>query len=55
MNEEYIIRQFAKGDTFYIISKGRCKVTRSARKYEQPVFEKYLEKGDFFGEEALNQ
>jgi CRP-like cAMP-binding protein len=55
MNEEYIIRQFAKGETFYIISKGRCKVTRSSKKYEQPQFVKYLEKGDYFGEEALLQ
>lgn len=55
MNEEFIIRQFAKGDTFYVISKGRAKVTKSNKKWEQPKFVRYLNKGDFFGEEALTQ
>ncbi|PSN58180.1 cGMP-dependent protein kinase [Blattella germanica] len=50
---DYIIRQGARGDTFFIISKGQVKVTM---KQPNTVEEKYirtLQKGDFFGEKAL--
>jgi CRP-like cAMP-binding protein len=52
-NEEFIIRQYAKGDTFYIISKGKAKVTKSNGKWDEPKFVKYIERGGFFGENAL--
>lgn len=50
----YIIRQFAYGDTFFIIAKGKVHVTRSSTvdsKNEQLL--NTLEAGDFFGEGAL--
>ncbi|XP_055332267.1 cGMP-dependent protein kinase 1-like isoform X2 [Paramacrobiotus metropolitanus] len=50
---EYIIRQGARGDTFFIISRGRVKVTRKATENEEEKFIRSLERGDFFGERAL--
>eukprot|EP00092_Neocalanus_flemingeri_P014651 GFUD01015813.1.p1 GENE.GFUD01015813.1~~GFUD01015813.1.p1 ORF type:complete len:680 (+),score=166.60 GFUD01015813.1:294-2333(+) len=50
---EYIIRQGAIGDTFFIISKGRVKVTRKEGGNEEK-FIRNLHKGDFFGEKALS-
>merc|ERR1711970_1692959 len=50
---EYIIRQGAVGDTFFIISKGRVKVTRKEGGTEDK-FIRHLHKGDFFGEKALS-
>jgi CRP-like cAMP-binding protein len=48
-----VVRQYAKGDTLYIISKGRVKVTKSASKWEEAKFVKHLHRGEFFGENAL--
>ena len=53
IHDEFIVRQYAKGDTFYIISKGKAKVTMSSSKWEEPKFVKYLHRGDYFGEDAL--
>jgi len=50
---EYIIRQGAIGDTFFIISRGRVKVTRKEGGNEEK-FIRNLHKGDFFGEKALS-
>merc|ERR1712106_212137 len=50
---EYIIRQGAIGDTFFIISQGRVKVTRKEGGNEEK-FIRNLHKGDFFGEKALS-
>merc|ERR1719464_278527 len=50
---EYIIRQGAIGDTFFIVSKGRVKVTRKEGGNEEK-FIRNLHKGDFFGEKALS-
>nr|ANH79565.1 PKG\ len=52
-NGEYIIRQGARGDTFFIISKGTVNVTREDSPSEDPVFLRTLGKGDWFGEKAL--
>ncbi|MXQ80551.1 hypothetical protein E5288_WYG008954 [Bos mutus] len=52
-NGEYIIRQGARGDTFFIISKGKVNVTREDSPNEDPVFLRTLGKGDWFGEKAL--
>jgi len=50
---DYIIRQGAIGDTFFIISKGRVKVTKKEGDSEEK-FIRNLHKGDFFGERALS-
>jgi cGMP-dependent protein kinase 1 len=51
---DYIIRQGARGDTFFIISKGQVRVT--IRQTDDALEEKFIRtlvKGDFFGEKAL--
>ncbi|XP_028827450.1 cGMP-dependent protein kinase 1-like isoform X2 [Denticeps clupeoides] len=50
---DYIIRQGATGDTFFIISEGQVKVTQQTSANEEPVFLYTLSKGDWFGEQAL--
>uniref|UniRef100_A0A8C2DEF3 cGMP-dependent protein kinase n=1 Tax=Cyprinus carpio TaxID=7962 RepID=A0A8C2DEF3_CYPCA len=50
---EYIIRQGARGDTFFIISKGKVNVTREDPPNGTPVYLQALGKGDWFGEKAL--
>ncbi|XP_072393989.1 cGMP-dependent protein kinase, isozyme 2 forms cD4/T1/T3A/T3B isoform X4 [Diabrotica undecimpunctata] len=52
-NGDYIIRQGARGDTFFIISKGKVKVTRKMPNSNTEEFIRTLGKGDFFGEKAL--
>lgn len=52
-NGDYIIRQGARGDTFFIISKGRVKVTMKQPNSTEEKYIRTLEKGDFFGEKAL--
>jgi len=51
---DYIIRQGAIGDTFFIISAGRVKVTRKEAGAPEEKFIRNLHKGDFFGEKALS-
>lgn len=53
-NNEYIIRQGARGDTFYIISRGRVRVTKTNEAGEEQ-FIREMGKGDFFGEKALKR
>ncbi|XP_020316247.2 cGMP-dependent protein kinase 1 isoform X5 [Oncorhynchus kisutch] len=50
---EYIVRQGARGDTFFIISKGKVNVTREDLPNDMPVYLRALGKGDWFGEKAL--
>ncbi|KAL2083332.1 hypothetical protein ACEWY4_021105 [Coilia grayii] len=50
---EYIIRQGARGDTFFIISKGKVTVTREDCPGGEPVLLRSLGRGDWFGEKAL--
>ncbi|XP_055503223.1 cGMP-dependent protein kinase 1 [Leucoraja erinacea] len=50
---EYIIRQGARGDTFFIISKGKVNVTREESSNEEAALLRTLGKGDWFGEKAL--
>ncbi|XP_047464976.1 cGMP-dependent protein kinase 1 [Mugil cephalus] len=50
---EYIIRQGARGDTFFIISKGTVKVTQGDAVHQDPVPLRELVRGDWFGERAL--
>ena len=52
-NGEYIIRQGARGETFFIISRGRVKVTMKGEGETDEKFVRSLHRGDFFGEKAL--
>lgn len=49
---DYIIRQGATGDTFFIISEGQVKVSQQTSDKEH-VTEKMMSKGEWFGEQAL--
>ncbi|KAL0281011.1 UNVERIFIED_CONTAM: hypothetical protein PYX00_002140 [Menopon gallinae] len=49
----HIIRQGASGDTFFIISSGRVKVTQQKPGREEEEEIRILGKGDYFGEQAL--
>jgi len=50
---EYIIRQGARGDTFFILKKGTVDVTQRASVHSEPSFVRSLTKGAYFGEKAL--
>eukprot|EP00096_Caligus_rogercresseyi_P000213 TRINITY_DN1056_c0_g1_i3.p1 TRINITY_DN1056_c0_g1~~TRINITY_DN1056_c0_g1_i3.p1 ORF type:complete len:574 (-),score=180.06 TRINITY_DN1056_c0_g1_i3:275-1996(-) len=50
---EYIVRQGAGGNTFFIISRGRVKVTKVEPSFKEEKFIRNLHKGEFFGEKAL--
>ncbi|XP_013776666.1 cGMP-dependent protein kinase, isozyme 2 forms cD4/T1/T3A/T3B-like isoform X1 [Limulus polyphemus] len=50
---DYIIRQGAHGDTFFIISKGKVQVTIKVPELEEEKYIRTLYRGDFFGEKAL--
>jgi len=50
---EYIVRQGAKGETFFLISCGKVRVTRMENCGFRETFVRNLEQGDFFGEKAL--
>jgi cGMP-dependent protein kinase len=56
VNGEHIVRQGARGETFFIISRGRVKVTMKTDESGVSTDEKFirtLHRGDFFGEKAL--
>ncbi|XP_042337356.1 cGMP-dependent protein kinase 1-like, partial [Plectropomus leopardus] len=50
---EYIIRQGARGDTFFIISKGKVNVTQEDPTNQETTHLRELARGDWFGERAL--
>uniref|UniRef100_A0A673A0S1 cGMP-dependent protein kinase n=1 Tax=Sphaeramia orbicularis TaxID=375764 RepID=A0A673A0S1_9TELE len=50
---DFIIRQGARGDTFFIISKGTVNVTQEDSANQEPVYLRELGRGDWFGERAL--
>lgn len=50
---DYIIRQGAKGDTFFIINKGTVRVTIIDPKHQNESFVRMLGEGEYFGEKAL--
>ncbi|KAI3364785.1 hypothetical protein L3Q82_000913 [Scortum barcoo] len=52
-DEEFIIRQGARGDTFFIISKGKVNVTQEDSANHEPTHLRELSRGDWFGERAL--
>ncbi|XP_011181149.2 cGMP-dependent protein kinase, isozyme 1 [Zeugodacus cucurbitae] len=49
----YIIRQGASGDTFFLISQGSVKVTQKLTPTSEEKEIRTLERGDYFGEQAL--
>ncbi|XP_077999493.1 cGMP-dependent protein kinase 1-like isoform X1 [Glandiceps talaboti] len=51
---ECIVRQGARGDTFYIINKGKCQVTQRSTGGTDIKVVKTLKRGDYFGEKALH-
>jgi len=51
---EYIIRQGASGVTFFIIRKGKVRVTLNQEGQEEK-FLRFLGRADFFGEKALRE
>jgi len=50
---QQIISQGDEGDYYYIISEGRCQVSRRSSKQPEPQILAELSAGDSFGEEAL--
>lgn len=52
-NGDYIVRQGARGDTFFIISRGQVRVTIKQPDTTDEKYIRTLSKGDFFGEKAL--
>ncbi|CAL8089616.1 unnamed protein product [Calicophoron daubneyi] len=50
---DYVIREGARGNTFFIISKGKVKVTKNRGKDGEEQFIRCMERGDWFGEKAL--
>ncbi|XP_074525807.1 cGMP-dependent protein kinase 1 [Halichoeres trimaculatus] len=50
---DYIIRQGAAGDTFYIISRGQVKVTEKKQGHDEQTILSQLSDGQWFGEKAL--
>uniref|UniRef100_A0A8C6L431 cGMP-dependent protein kinase n=1 Tax=Nothobranchius furzeri TaxID=105023 RepID=A0A8C6L431_NOTFU len=50
---EYIVRQGARGDTFFIISKGKVNVTKGDLASQELIHLRELGRGDWFGERAL--
>lgn len=50
---EVVIRQGDEGDYYYIVSEGRCQVTRLSPRTKESVVLAELDGGDAFGEEAL--
>ncbi|XP_006820496.1 cGMP-dependent protein kinase 1-like [Saccoglossus kowalevskii] len=51
---ECIVRQGASGDTFYIISRGKCQVTQRSSSNSNAKVIRTLRRGDYFGEKALS-
>ncbi|XP_025155558.1 cGMP-dependent protein kinase, isozyme 2 forms cD4/T1/T3A/T3B isoform X3 [Harpegnathos saltator] len=52
-NGDYIVRQGARGDTFFIISRGQVRVTIKQPDTTEEKYIRTLGRGDFFGEKAL--
>ncbi|KAK1881879.1 cGMP-dependent protein kinase 1 [Dissostichus eleginoides] len=50
---EFIVRQGATGDTFFIISKGKVNVTQEDPANQETAHLRELGRGDWFGERAL--
>ena len=50
---EYIVRQGAQGDTFYVIDNGTVNETRRPNESSHDQLVRTLRSGDYFGEGAL--
>ncbi|KAH8867314.1 cGMP-dependent protein kinase 1 [Schistosoma japonicum] len=51
--DEYVIREGERGNTFYIITGGKVKVTKNSGNGCNEQFIRYMTRGDWFGEKAL--
>ncbi|CAH8650615.1 unnamed protein product [Schistosoma intercalatum] len=51
--DEYVIREGERGNTFYIITGGKVKVTKNRGNECNEQFIRYMTRGDWFGEKAL--
>ncbi|CAH8564392.1 unnamed protein product [Schistosoma turkestanicum] len=51
--DEYVIREGERGNTFYIITGGKVKVTKNCNSECSEQFIRYMTRGDWFGEKAL--
>jgi len=49
----YIVRQGGRGDNFFIIASGRVRITQRLPGKKEDEEVRILEKGDYFGEQAL--
>ncbi|CAC5402187.1 cAMP-dependent protein kinase catalytic subunit,cAMP-dependent protein kinase type 2,Putative serine/threonine-protein kinase PRKY,cGMP-dependent protein kinase 2,cAMP-dependent protein kinase type 3,cAMP-dependent protein kinase catalytic subunit gamma,Ribosomal protein S6 kinase beta-1,cAMP-dependent protein kinase catalytic subunit alpha,Ribosomal protein S6 kinase beta,Protein kinase 3,cGMP-dependent protein kinase, isozyme 2 forms cD5/T2,Serine/threonine-protein kinase sck2,cGMP-dependent protein kina len=50
---DFIIREGAVGDTFFIINKGEVQVTQKIAGFDDPKEIRKLDRGQYFGEKAL--
>ncbi|CAB4036439.1 cGMP-dependent kinase 1-like isoform X1, partial [Paramuricea clavata] len=50
---EYVIRQGARGETFFIIKKGTIVVTKRQNVHDEPTMIREMTTGEYFGEKAL--
>lgn len=50
---DYIIREGAEGNLFYLIEKGTCKATKKLGTDDMDTEVKQYAEGDYFGERAL--
>ncbi|CAG2240366.1 PRKG1 [Mytilus edulis] len=50
---DFIIREGAVGDTFFIINKGEVQVTQKIAGFDDPKEIRRLDRGQYFGEKAL--
>ncbi|ELU03428.1 hypothetical protein CAPTEDRAFT_180843 [Capitella teleta] len=50
---EYITREGAVGNSFFIINKGEVRVTQKIQGHDNPQEVRKLKRGDYFGEKAL--
>ncbi|CAH8874379.1 unnamed protein product [Trichobilharzia szidati] len=51
--DEYVIREGERGNTFFIITDGKVKVTKNRGNERGEQFIRYMTRGDWFGEKAL--
>ncbi|CAH8626687.1 unnamed protein product [Heterobilharzia americana] len=51
--DEYVIKEGERGNTFFIITDGKVKVTKNRGNECSEQFIRYMTRGDWFGEKAL--
>ncbi|VDQ06540.1 unnamed protein product [Trichobilharzia regenti] len=53
--DQYVIREGERGNTFFIITDGKVKVTKNRGNERGEQFIRYMTRGDWFGEKALTE